>query len=105
MFSRAALGLHFLPNAVDLARFTVVFIFSADIVLSIAGLGGAVGCASDWLSGVAGWIPVGSGNILSWRLILKYFLRLFSPCRCLKRGSFRFLAKECAQVLVNRLED
>ena len=24
-------------------------------------------------------IPAGSGNILSWRLIMKYFLRSFSP--------------------------
>ena len=28
---------------------------------------------------VAGSSPVGSGNILSWRLIMKYFLRSFSP--------------------------
>ena len=26
-------------------------------------------------------IPAGSGNILSWRLIMKYFLRSFSPFR------------------------
>ena len=28
---------------------------------------------------VVGSVPSGSGNILSWRLILKYFLQLFSP--------------------------
>ena len=28
---------------------------------------------------VAGSIPAGSGNILTWRLIMKYFLWSFSP--------------------------
>ena len=37
------------------------------------------------------------GNILSWRLIMKYFLRSFSPFRWFKKGSCQFLAKECAQ--------
>ena len=36
------------------------------------------------------------GNILLWRLIMKYFLRSFSPFR-FKKGSCQFLAKECAQ--------
>ena len=30
---------------------------------------------------VAGSIPAGSGNILLWRLIMKYILRSFSPFR------------------------
>ena len=34
---------------------------------------------------------------LSWRLIMKYFLRSFSPFRWFKKGSCQFLAKECAQ--------
>ena len=38
-----------------------------------------------------------AGNILSWRLIMKYFLRSFSPFRWFKKGSCQFLAKECAQ--------
>ena len=54
---------------------------------------------------VAGSIHAGSGNILSWILITKYFLRSFSSFRWFKKGSRQFLAKECAQVLVNRLED
>ena len=41
--------------------------------------------------------PAEVGNILSWRLIMKYFLRSFSPFRWLKKGSCQFLAKECAQ--------
>ena len=41
-----------------------------------AGLGGSVGCASDWSSGSCGF-----GNILSWILIMKYFLQSFSPFR------------------------
>ena len=46
---------------------------------------------------VAGSTPAEVGNILSWRLIMKYFLRSFSPFRWFKKGSCQFLAKECAQ--------
>ena len=61
-----------------------------------AGLGGSVGCAVR-LEEVAGSTPAEIGNILSWRLIMKYFLRSFSPFRWFKKGSCQFLAKECAQ--------
>ena len=50
---------------------------------------------------VAGSIPAEPGNIMSERLILKYFLRSFSPFRSFKRDSCQFLVKECAQILVN----
>ena len=46
---------------------------------------------------VAGSTPAEVGNILSWKLIMKYFLRSFSPFRWFKKGSCQFLAKECAQ--------
>ena len=46
---------------------------------------------------VAGSTPAEVGNILSWRLIMKYFLRSFSPFRWFKKGSCQFLAKECAR--------
>ena len=45
---------------------------------------------------VVGSTPAEVGNILSWRLIMKYFLRSFSPFRWFKKGSCQFLAKECA---------
>ena len=54
---------------------------------------------------VAGLVPAGSGNTLSWRWFMKYFLWSFSPFHCFKKGSCQCLAKECAQVLVNRIED
>ena len=44
-----------------------------------------------------GSTPAEVGNILSWRLIMKYFLLSFSPFRWFKKGSCQFLAKECAQ--------
>ena len=53
---------------------------------------------------VAGLIPAVSDNILSWRLIMKYFLLSFPPFRRFKKCSCQFLAKECAQVLVNSLD-
>ena len=46
---------------------------------------------------VAGSTPAEVDNSLSWRLIMKYFLRSFSPFRWFKKGSCQFLAKECAQ--------
>ena len=70
-------------------------------------------CQPRWLSWmrhptgdqeVAGSSPAEIGNILSWRLIMKYFLRSFSLIRWFKKGSCQFLAKECT-ILVNRLED
>ena len=41
------------------------------------GLSGSVGCTSDWRTGGRGLDPL--GNILSWRLIMKYFLQSFRP--------------------------
>ena len=46
---------------------------------------------------VAVLTPTEVGNILSWKLIVKYFLRSFSPFRWFKKGSCQFLAKECVQ--------
>ena len=45
----------------------------------------------------AGSAPAEVGNILSWRLIMKYFLQSFSPFCWFKKGRRQFLAKECAQ--------
>ena len=44
---------------------------------------------------IAGSVPTGSGNILSWRLIMKYFLQSLSPLRWFKSGN--------AEILVNHL--
>ena len=52
---------------------------------------------SDWRPGGRGFNPHRGRNILSWRLIMKYFLRSFSPFRWFKKGSCLFLEKECAQ--------
>ena len=51
--------------------------------------------------------PGGRGfdYILSWRLIMKYFLRPFSSFRWFKKGSCQFLAKECAQYWLTASED
>ena len=46
---------------------------------------------------VAGSTPTEVRNILLWRLIMKYFLRSFSPFCWFKKGSCQCLAKECAQ--------
>ena len=66
-------------------------------------------CGSDWWVStgdleVAGWIPISSGNIFPWSLIMKYFLQSIYPFWWFKKGSCQFLVKECAQVPVNCLE-
>ena len=59
--------------------------------------------ASDQM--ITGSIPTGSGNIVSWRLVMKYSQLSFFHLRWFKKGSCQFLVKECVQVLVNCLED
>ena len=39
----------------------------SEFTLFAAGLGGSVGCSSDWWSGGRGFNPRWVGNILSWR--------------------------------------
>ena len=79
---------------------------SADAAAWLAWLAQSYACSNGDLE-VAGSIPVWSDNILLSRSImnLKYFLLSFSPFRWFKKGSCQFLVKECAQELVNRLED
>ena len=48
---------------------------------------------------VAGSTPTVVGNILSWRLIMKYFLRSFSPFRWFKKGSCQFLTQTNKQII------
>ena len=52
---------------------------------------------SDWKPGGRGFnLPPRSATFFR-GLIMKYFLRSFSPVRWFKKGSCQFLAKECAQ--------
>ena len=46
---------------------------------------------------VVGSTPSGSATFFGGDLIMKYFLRSFSPIHLFKQGSYQFLAKECAQ--------
>ena len=52
---------------------------------------------SDWRSGDCGFDPRRIGYILSWILIMKYFLGSVAPFRWFKKGNCQFLAKDCAQ--------
>ena len=80
-----------------------IFHISAQVLVNRleAGLGGSVGCASDWWSGGCRFDPRRADNILSWRLIMKYFLRSFCLFRWFKKDSCQFLAKEFAQYWLN----
>ena len=54
---------------------------------------------------VAGSTPAEVGNILSWRLIMKYFLRSFSPFLLIQEGQLSVSGKRMCTIPVNRLED
>ena len=54
---------------------------------------------------VAGLIPTGSGNILSWKLIIQYYCTVIFSLPLIQEGQLSVSGKECAQVLVNSLED
>ena len=53
---------------------------------------------------VAGSTPAEVDNILSWRLIMKYFLRSFSPL-LIQEGQLSVSGERMCTILVNRLED
>ena len=57
--------------------------------------------ASNWWSGGCGFDPCRVGNLLSWRLIMKYFLRSFPSTDSRKAVS----GKRMCTILVNCLED
>ena len=66
----------------------------------LAGPGGTFGCASDWrLAGrtgdqeVAASTPIEVGNILSWRLIMKYFYGYSLPSADSRRAVVSFWLK------------
>ena len=63
----------------------------------IAGLGGSVGCAVR----LEGSTPAEVDNILSWRLIMKYFLSL----PLIQKGQLSVSGESMCTILVNRLED
>ena len=63
----------------------------------IAGLSGSVWCMSNWWSGCHWFNSCRVRQHSLWRLIMKYFLRLFSPFHWFEKGNCQFQAEECAQ--------
>ena len=70
-----------------------------------AGLGGSVGCPSDWWSGGCAFDPHRVGNILSWRFYHELFLKSFSPFRWFKKGSKSVSGERMYTIPVICLED
>ena len=54
---------------------------------------GSDGCTSDWRSWGCGFYPHQVGNILSWRLIMRYFLQSFLPSADSRRAVDSFCRK------------
>ena len=76
-------------------------IFKHCLHTTFTGLGGSVGCA---VQEVAGSTPAEVGNILSWRLIMKYFLRSL-PSADSKWAFVSVSGERMCTILVNLLED
>ena len=88
----------------------VIFQNLSDVFVSFspihpAGLSGSVWHASDRWSGGCHLSPCWVQQHSFVDMITKYFLQSFSLLCWFKKGSCQFLAKECAQELVNCLED
>ena len=73
---------------------------------SLTIIGQASVAQLDWLwSGGCRFNPSRVGNILSRRLIMKYFLRSFSPFHWFKKGSCQFQKEIMCTILANHLKD
>ena len=54
---------------------------------------------------VAGSTPTEVGNILSWRLIMKYFSTVILSLPLIQKGQLSVSGERMCTILVNRLED
>ena len=69
------------------------------------GLGGSVGCASDWRQEVAGSTPAEVGNILSLEIDHEIFSMAILSIPLLQEGQLSVSGERMCTILVNRLED
>ena len=61
---------------------------------------------SDWRPGGHGFNPTAVGNILLWRLIMKYFLyTVILSFLLIQEGQLSVSGERMCTILVNRLED
>ena len=52
-----------------------------------------------------GYFTYSDGNILSWRLIMKYFLRVILSLPLIQEGQLSVSGERMCTILVNSLED
>ena len=71
----------------------------------VAGLGGSVGCVSDWSSGGWGFDPRQVGNILSWRFDYEIFFTVILSLPLIQEGQLSVSGERMCTILVNHLED
>ena len=69
------------------------------------GLGGSVGCTSDWGSGGCGFKPRHVGNILSWRFDHELFSMVILSLLLIQEGLLSVSGERMCTIVVNRLED
>ena len=75
------------------------------IIYAFAGLGGSVGCTSDWWSGGCGFDPKWVGNILSWRFDHEIFSMVIFPLPLIQEGQLSISGEGMYTILVNHLEN
>ena len=73
--------------------------------ISTAGLGGSVGCTSDWWSGDCWFDSRRVANILSWRFDHKLFSRGILSLPLIQEGQLSVSGERMCTILVTRLED
>ena len=71
----------------------------------LAGLGGSVGCASDWRSRGCGFDARRVGNIISWRFDHEMFSMVILSLPPIQVGQLSVSGERMCTLLVNRLED
>ena len=91
------------PDARDLACKFQKLEQSVEICASIrVGLGGSVGCASDWWSGGCGFDPRRVGNILSWRYDHGIFSMVILSLPLIQEGQLSVSSERMCTILADR---
>ena len=99
--------MHWAMMSLVLFNFTLKFEFycNSHNFIEDTGLGGSVGCASDWWSGGCGFKPHQVDNILSWIFDHEIFSTVILSLPLIQEGQLSVSCERMRTILVNSLED
>ena len=78
---------------------------STDVIWTLAGLGGSVGCASDWRPGGRGFDPRRGRQHSFVEVDHEIFSKVILSLLLIQEGQFSVSGERMCTILVNRLED